>query len=150
LREQSEKAARTLASLSETELKLLQENFISRSGGVLAIDGKKKKTSLIKKPTWQITAEMIGEGKSIDEVAKAREYTAGTIIGHLESYVVSGADVNILSHLKPDSVDMKRIHSAFEKSKDDKLSPVKTILESLGYNYDFETIRLARLFLDTK
>ena len=150
MRRQSDKAARTLESLSETELKLLTENFIQRSGGVLRVDGKKKKVGSVKKPTWAITAEMIGDGKSIASVAKSREFTAGTILSHLEDYILNGGDIETLTHIKPDSVEIKRIHKAFQQAGDNKLSPVKTILQKQGYNYDFETIRLARLFLDTK
>jgi len=82
---------------------------------------------------------------SIEEIAKKREMTKGTIISHIEKLKEFGECPNI-DHIKntipKDRLD--KIKKAFEKSKDTKLSMARNIL---GNNFSFDEIRLARLFI---
>lgn len=147
LRIQSDKAVVSLASLTSEELQKLHEHFIVTHGGVLIPTHKSKQGVVSKKSTIDITLGMIQKGKSIQEIATERNMTLGTIISHLEDYKTKGGESEALSHLKLKSVDMKRILNAFTKKKDTKLTPTKILLEKEGYRYDFETLRIARLFL---
>jgi len=61
----------------------------------------------------------------------------------LEKLKESGCILD-LDKIKPDLNRFSRIKAAFIQSKDNKLSPVKTIL---GDDYSYDEIRLARLFI---
>ncbi|MCC6520648.1 AAA family ATPase [Candidatus Nomurabacteria bacterium] len=147
LRTRSQKTVGTLEKITPDERELLIKGFVLRSGGVMTVSpSKKKNLSSKKESTQQKTLELIEAGKSIEEVAKIREYTIGTIISHLEK-MRDTIDVSKISHLRLSEKDMMYIHEAYRESDDDKLTPVKSLLDKKGCDYDFETIRIARLFL---
>ena len=101
---------------------------------------KEEKLSTHKKTKLLLEREF-----SIEEIAKKREMTKGTIISHIEKLKEFGECPNI-DHIKntipKDRLD--KIKKAFEKSKDTKLSMARNIL---GNNFSFDEIRLARLFI---
>ena len=69
-----------------------------------------------------------------------------TVLGHVEKLVWEGK-INPryeLAHLKPKAKRFEKMKEAFKKSGGTKLTPVR---ELLGETYNFEELRLARLFL---
>jgi len=116
---------------------------------------KQKKFLMLISPTQKEKEEKLSTHKktklllerefSIEEIAKKREMTKGTIISHIEKLKEFGECPNI-DHIKntipKDRLD--KIKKAFEKSKDTKLSMARNIL---GNNFSFDEIRLARLFI---
>ena len=78
---------------------LLIKGFVLRSGGVMTVSPSKKKIFRVKRIYSTKTLELIEAGKSIEEVAKIREYTIGTIISHLEK-MRDTIDVSKISHLR--------------------------------------------------
>ena len=122
---------------SEEKLKKQKEFLISVSP-----TQKEKEEKL---PTHKKTGLLLKQEFLIEEIAKKREMTKGTIISHIEKLKELGECPNI-NHIKntvsKDRLD--KIKKAFEKSKDIKLSPVRDIL---GKNFSFDEIRLARLFI---
>ena len=75
---------------SATEDRIVTKDELRASGFYSA----KKKDVVAKKdktPTAQITYELYLKGKSIAEIAEERGYVAGTIEGHLATYVENGA-----------------------------------------------------------
>jgi len=133
LREASEKASQQLKKMSEKERAKIQEKFAD-------IKREKKKES-----TYEKTKKLLEKKLSIQKIAKERGMTEGTIISHIEKMLAKGEPLNI-SYLRKD-IDPKRlkeIRAAFKKSGGTTLSPVR---ETLGENYSYEELRLARLFL---
>lgn len=145
LRSQSQKSEESLARLTSEEIKLLADTFLLKSGGTLDATPRPKKSPKI--ATHYYTYDLVSAGKTIEEVASERDLTVGTIISHLETCKEEGKDVSF-EHLKLDPEDMNHIIEAFEKTGEMKLTPVKSLLEKYGHVYNFETIRLARLFLE--
>ena len=81
---------------------------------------------------------------SLQQIATERELTVETILSHLETIKVSHPHID-MSPYKPAQKDLKKILEAFAEVGDTKLSPVHKKLKGV---YDFNTLRLARLFLD--
>jgi len=134
----SERIAEELKEFnSEEKLKKQKEFLIS-----ISPTQKEKEEKL---PTHKKTGLLLEQEFLIEEIAKKREMTKGTIISHIEKLKELGECPNI-NHIKniisKDRLD--KIKKAFEKSKDIKLSPVRDIL---GKNFSFDEIRLARLFI---
>lgn len=145
LRSQSQKSEESLARLTSEEVKLLADTFLLKSGGTLDTTPRAKKSPKI--ATHYYTYDLVSEGKTIEEVASERDLAIGTIISHLETCKEEGKDVSF-EHLKLDPEDMDHIIEAFEETGETKLTPVKSLLEKKGHVYNFETIRLVRLFLE--
>jgi ATP-dependent DNA helicase RecQ len=93
--------------------------------------------------TYQETKELVLRKMSIDEIAKMRKMTAGTITSHIEKLAVAGEEIDI-EHLRPPVKKMEKIKLAFQKSGGTALSSVREIL---GEEFSYDDLRLARLFL---
>jgi ATP-dependent DNA helicase PIF1 len=144
LRESSEAAADAFSSMTKEELSALQANFLKAVGGVPG-SGRKEKQK--KESTFAVTRELVLKGLSVEAIAKARGVTEGTVITHLEKLVLLGEldPHEHLAHMRPERLE--KIRAAFEKTAEDGkflLSPAKSKLDA---SYEFEELRLARLFL---
>ena len=147
---ESEKWEKAIAQFDDDKIHAMHRDFIMRSGGTINQEEiaknktKEKEKGKDSVSTYEKTKEFINLGLSLNEIAKGREVTTGTIISHLEKLKELGAKVNF-DKFKPNENDLKKIKEAFKKTGDTKLSPVHKLL---GGEYSFEDIRLARLFLD--
>ncbi len=148
--EWSEEICKTLETFSEHAKKnkkeeILFDRFCGLRDKELVKKQKEHKVRKKKTPTHLITAELVVEEKPLEEIAKERDVTLGTIINHLEK--LSGSeDLPDIEYLKKDIPDFKKILAEFEKSEDGKLSP---IFNKFKEKYSFETLRLVRLFVNT-
>ena len=95
-------------------------------------------------PTHEMTRQLLEEGLSLDEIASKRGVTKTTIVGHIERIDNNGVFVE-LSHLAPNGSRMVEIEKAFQECGNTLLSPVK---ELLGDEFDYEELRLARVYLN--
>ncbi len=153
LRKESIKWEKVLARFSRKDFEEMHKEFIIRSGGVvdkkeiaknIAQNAGKKQKGVEKKiPTHEKTGAFVQEGLSIEEIAKKRGMTLGTIISHLEKLKKYNNNIS-LKKFKPKTKDLKKITQAFTSSGDTKLSPVHNALKG---EYSYEELRLARLFL---
>ena len=118
------------------EQKKLEEDFIIRMGG--SIQNQNKTKLKIKKiidtkiPTIMVTKELLDTRKTINEIAKERDLTKGTITHHIEQIVEQYPETKI-DHLKPKQKYIDLVKKANKKLKGDdigKLSPIKIILET--------------------
>ena len=89
------------------------------------------------------TKKFILQKISIDEIAKTRGLSRGTILSHIEK--VSNTDMQVdLSYVKPPQERFEKIAAAFKKTGGFALTPVRGIL---GDGYSYDELRLARIFL---
>jgi len=93
--------------------------------------------------SYEQTKKLWEDGLNIEQIAKIKGCVIGTVINHLEKLKESGCILD-LDKIKPELNRFNQIKAAFIQSKDNKLSPVKTIL---GDDYSYDEIRLARLFI---
>ncbi len=154
----SDRAVERLENISKRELQTKHDDFIVKCNGSLkAIKLTKKELKSVGKvsteKTHQTTYDLIKSGKAIQEVAKERELTFGTIVNHLEKCRELGMDVKF-HHIYMDGGDLDVIKKAFEHapiSRTDtgviKLSPIKSYLDKAGYEFSFDQIRLAKMLL---
>jgi ATP-dependent exoDNAse (exonuclease V) alpha subunit len=105
---------------------------------------KKTRIKVAKKPTQEITKEFLEKKVSLEDIAKERGVTIGTILSHLEKLQGVG-ELPDINYLKPKAKDFKKIMAEFKKSDDGKLTP---IFGTLKGEYPFEILRLVRLFVE--
>lgn len=140
LKTQSDEALDVLDDLKPAGIKKAQEVFLAK----ILPKAKEKKVS-----TYGKTAELVREGKSLDEMAKTRSVTRETIIAHIENLIEEGVQLD-LTYLKKEisSSHFPKIEMAlkevFAKTGTTLLSPVKEIV---GANISYQEIRLARALL---
>jgi ATP-dependent exoDNAse (exonuclease V) alpha subunit len=138
LLEESEIIVDELNNFSKEDIERAQKIFID-----LISPTKEEKEE--KLSTYEKTRILVEQKMSIKDMAKTRELTENTIISHFEK-LLEDENKPDLDYLKKDfpTKRLNEIKKAFKKSGDTKLSPVKEIL---GDDFDFDEIRLARLFL---
>lgn len=147
LRESSEKAALVFAEMeASNERARLEEQFIRACGGTLEtqeLDAPRREP----RSTYDETYQLIEDGVSLDEIAKQRALTYGTIVTHLEKLSESG-------RLTSDALEtlvspkllaaLPEIKKAAGKASFKALTPV---FKKLKGKYTFDELRLARLLL---
>jgi GTPase SAR1 family protein len=104
---------------------------------------EEKKTPVQKKlsSSKEISFNLFKAGKSIDEIAKERGFTRGTIESHLFYYIGTG-DLDIFSLIEKKKV--KHLEAFFENTQTDSLSEAKA---KLGEAYSYAEIRMVRAYL---
>lgn len=141
LRAQSAEDATSLREKSPTETAQLQKEFLDR---IAPKNTKKPKIS-----TLDETKNLWNEGRSVANIATARNLKSETILDHLEQLKNLEPEFD-LTRLRESmsATRLKKITEALTKSGMEggvyRLSPAKNIL---GPSFSFEEIRLARLLL---
>ncbi len=92
-------------------------------------------------PTYAQTKELVLKKLTLKQIAKQRNLTVGTIIGHLEKLDLPLDDI---AHLKPEPEKLAEIKAAFEKTTISALSPAYKLLNK---KYSYDDLRLARIFI---
>ncbi len=141
-------ASTKFGSQSEFELSAAHSNFITASGGEMGA-GPVKATERIS--TYEATRVLLVDQKlTLEQIAKKREMTVGTIISHVEQLLIE-AKIDAqkdLSALKPKSARFETIKKALLAVKENQdTMPLSPTREILGHSYTYDEIRLARLFV---
>ena len=94
--------------------------------------------------TEQQTLDLVRRNLSIQDIARERQLSPGTVLAHLER-IAETNEVMDISHMLPAPDRCERIAEAFESSESDYLlAPVK---ERLGEDFTYEELRLVRIQL---
>lgn len=144
----SEEARQQFGAIDPLTLKKRQHDFVKDCGGTI---GAGLTPKVIKDSTHQLTRQLvINDRLTLQEIARSRGLTIGTIIGHLEKLVaeldlVAASD---LATIKPKSSRFEPIKKALDavQRKEGQMFLSQT-RELLGPDYSFDEIRLVRLFL---
>lgn len=104
----------------------------------------RKKQSILKKPvlkkpedTYQITYELLQKDHSVEEIAKERSVTTGTIYSHIGKLISQKFPIN-LDKFVPKEKQIQIIYVA-QLLNQDKLKPLK---DHLGDDFSYDEIRL--------
>jgi hypothetical protein len=147
--EQSDSAQGIFAGLAVEDVEEMHKNFILGAGGTL--DTKKVKGGKIeKKDTLELTKELLLEGKSLSEIAKARKMVAVTILDHIEKLIIlKKINYDNIAHLVDAKLQkaLPTITVAFSACDTTLLSPVYNHLDG---KYTFDMLRLARAVISSK
>ena len=80
---------------------------------------------------------------TIDEIASHRGLARTTIVGQIERMASQGQELS-LEHLLPPPDRLQKIREALDVCGDEYLKPIR---EYLGPEFEYDELRLARLFL---
>lgn len=150
-RELSEEARVAFEQLEESgEREELARTFVRASGGTYepTFDTKEEKLpKAAKRSTYDETFELLKEGKSLEEIAKERSLTLGTICTHAEKLLAAGSiDRDLVEASIPKRLheDLPKLRAAFKKFPSKELTPVFAHLKGA---YTFDELKLARLLI---
>ncbi len=143
----------------EDHFKAEWENHILASGGTtdkkeLKKHRTQKEAKANKQNTFEVTKEMITEGKTLKAIAEERGMALSTIQGHIMKIAEKWPNTDISAY-RPEDVLMTRIAKAYKKhdtgeedkySADGRLKSVY-IFNELKQKVDYGTIKLAYAFL---
>ncbi|MBX4205177.1 MAG: AAA family ATPase [Candidatus Doudnabacteria bacterium] len=138
----SETAEQALIKLSAEELKKIQSKFIASCGGQPNTPIRTKNISV---DTYADTLALWNDGKSIAEIALARNLKEETILIHIEKLAladkISQNDLSrlVTIELKP---ALSEIHNAFRALSPETLSPV---FSKFRGRYSYAQLRIARM-----
>ena len=128
----------------EEREKRRQETLLVRFEGNPKTSPARGRPALNKKPTQDITREMLENGIRIEDIARERGLKTGTILSHIEKLKGLGAlpDIGYIKERLPEP-DFVIILGEFQKSADGRLAPIH---RKLGGKYSYEDLRIVRLF----
>ncbi|WP_316800925.1 helix-turn-helix domain-containing protein [Pedobacter frigidisoli] len=135
--------ADTDALLNTTERNAQLQKAIQLKGVALkvksAVEKKKKEPKV---DTKFVSFELYEQGKTVQEIAKERGLSVGTVEGHL-AYFISTQQIDVGKLVKPNKI--KNIANAVESQKTKSMAAIR---EFLGKDYSFGEIKmvLASLF----
>ena len=81
---------------------------------------KNNASKALKKSTYEITADLIREGKSIEEMAEERAMSSETILSHLGRIRELYPDLNIEAYRPPEKL-VKKVRAALEELREDQV-----------------------------
>ncbi len=140
----------------KNKIKKLQENFILKCGGSVE-GGVFKKEKENKKPTVEITFDLIKTGKNLQEIMEERNLKFESAMKHVEElFKLTKITKLDLEKLAPENIkifnipnELKKSFRKFKRFKDEegkiKLAPV---FKDLQEKYSFEELRWYRLLID--
>lgn len=148
-REKSSFAISTFADMPNKELKAMHASFLKAVGGSVVVlsEGAQHSARTVREDPTKATLILLKEGKSIEDIAKARDRKPGTIITHLNKLREAGhITYGDVAHLtRGQEIDIEVAIDAFAKFGTEHLAP---IFSKLGGRVSYDTLHLARvLFL---
>jgi ATP-dependent DNA helicase PIF1 len=141
------------------ERETLARNFVRAAGGTYeptftkdvdgnAVAGQTGLAKAAKPSTYEVTFELLKEGKSLADIAKERSLTLGTICGHAEKLLqAKRIERDLVQSSISDKLNasLPKIHAAFKKFPGKELTPIFAYLKGA---YTFDELKLARLLMD--
>lgn len=108
----------------------------------------RRRSRSIKNPfsTYGKTRMMIAQKMPLEEIARRRECTPGTIAGHIENLIEEKQEIDI-GYLRPEKDVFDEISAMFMKLGKDRLRPV---FDALGEKYPFETLKIVRAIMKSE
>jgi hypothetical protein len=152
LRATSEKVSEKIQLLTEWEKRDKRDRAITRLGGILEKQKIPEKTlrAWKKLSTHEETLAYIEMWLSLEEIAIEREVKVSTVISHIEKLLEEGKEMDLDLYRPEDEERLGRILGGFTTLSTDALSPVREYLyETYWEEYDYDEVRLARLFRGT-
>ncbi len=144
-RDASTEARDAFKSMPETELHIIQKNFLLSCGGTVESTERSSKNKKEKVNTYSETLSLWKEGKSMKEIAKVRKLKERTIFDHIE-HLFEKKEISREEIMKLVGTKLKKalpqINKVFEKIGKEKLTPV---FEKLDEEYSYDDLRIARM-----
>lgn len=150
-REASEEAEYAFNEMGEGEVIAMQQRFVRAQGGAWYVgESPARDTSrtLKNESTHALTKSLVLANHGVQDIARERKMALSTIWGHIEKLVEDKEiSVHDVQKLIPKDVAWGDIYPhlarAFTEHGTERLKPV---YEALGEQYDYDLIRLGRIF----
>ncbi|MCA9368426.1 helix-turn-helix domain-containing protein, partial [Candidatus Kaiserbacteria bacterium] len=149
---ESEAAEEAFAAMDDGEAAVLAERFVVVHGGrvpteadLAAAGARSFEPPTPKVSTFAQTKELLHEGKTVKQIAKARSMTEATVWGHIEKLAEGGElslDEVTKLETKEFSAAKSQLFAALDEHGAEKLKP---IFEACNEEFDYELVRLARI-----
>ncbi len=156
-KEESEDIESTFEEMSEEEVLTMHKNFVKASGGTWKEGDAPRSTTTTtervkRESTYHETRELLKKRLSAEQIARERKMALSTIWSHIEKLAGDGEiAAGELTALIPSTVSWEEVYGelqeAFRTEGTEKLKPV---YEALGERYDYDLIRLGRIFYTLK
>ncbi|HWQ99882.1 MAG TPA: helix-turn-helix domain-containing protein [Candidatus Methylomirabilis sp.] len=149
-RRQSDSAEAASSRLPAEEQTETERQFILACGGSLetvATKGRKAPASRVKGPsTYEETLALLNEGKTVSEIAEARELVPSTICMHIEQLYADGKleKADVMRIIPARVHDALPVLQAALKAGESRLSPA---FEKFGGRYSYDDLRFARMVM---
>jgi hypothetical protein len=150
-REESSEAESAFNEMGEEEVEGMQQRFVRAQGGVWqagAPEIRDTKRTLRSESTYELTKQLLLKELTARDIARERKMALSTIWSHVEK-LVEDKEIGYeeVQKLIPSDVAWPdiypRISHAFKQEGTERLKPV---YEALGEQYDYDLIRLGRIF----
>jgi hypothetical protein len=112
------------------------ENLLNQSIDFIPSPSKQKKEKEIKKSTFDITLDLLHEGKDCDEIAKERQLSTNTINGHFIQ-LIKAEKIRL-----EDVMEQKRINEISDLLSDVNLTSLSKLKEQFGNKISWEELKL--------
>ena len=160
-RDASHEYSTQINALSDTNLKNEIDDFISRVGSITKkkeIQKNKARTpkKTGRKGSHRETLPYILDELPLDDIAKKRDYTVGTIVNHIQKLLDDGERMT-LDYLKPSSEDMQIFQKTYDRLiakndpehfTEDRELRLRALHEALDKAWSYDDIKVALLFIE--
>jgi ATP-dependent DNA helicase PIF1 len=150
--QESETVEDAFTAMDDKEVLEMHERFVIAHGGKVPSDDEvgivRSGSERIKaESTYAVTKGMLLEGKSVREMAVARDLTDTTIWTHIERLVEDGELMaGDIKHLEPTDIDWVEARQVLDAAMDKYgIEKLKPLFEAAGEQYDYVWVRLARM-----
>ncbi len=146
----SEEARRAFDEINPVELAKMHAAFVCVCGGNLTPTNQKTLQKSKRMDTYEMTKKLFLQKLSLEDIAKGRKMTVGTIVSHIEKLCAEkkirpSRDLAHLLHNNEETI--KEVLDALHALSTDRLKPV---FDRLGGRVPYDTIRIVRLFFNEK
>lgn len=112
------------------------ENLLNQSIEFIPSPTKQKKEKDTKKSTFEVTLELLHEGKDCEEIARERQLSTNTINGHFIQ-LIKAEKIRL-----EDVMEQKRINEISDLLADSNLNSLSKIKEQVGSEISWEELKL--------
>ena len=147
---ESEAAEEAFAAMETDEVEDMHERFVVAQGGKIPkgdIESRVPAERVKQESTFAKTKTLLQEGKTIEQIVKARSLTESTVWAHVEKLAEDGhITAEDIKHLEPDDIDWETARDEFEAAiAEHGIERLKPLYEETGEKYDYGLVRLARI-----
>jgi hypothetical protein len=145
---ETESAIAAFDAMEQSEVAAMHERFVIALGGKVPtgeVESRQPAAVVKKESTFDQTHTLLREGKTVNQIVRARNLTESTVWNHLETLQEEGKLVmDDIVQLEPTDWDIvkEKLFAVIDEVGIEKLKP---IYEGAGEEYGYDLVRLARL-----
>ncbi len=147
---ESDAAEDAFAEMEESQVSDMHERFVVACGGKVPtgkVESRTPAERVKQESTFSQTKALLKEGKTIEQIMRARTLTESTVWTHVEKLALDGEiSAEDVKQLEPTNIDWEiardELESAISEHGTERLKP---LYETTEEKYDYSLVRLARV-----